>query len=511
MPESDELNAEARLEEYVGKVDHKLHLILAATFPNLQRSAGAKQMLESMWTKWPKTFTWLGELNVFKHALAGNGFFSNFTGPRLTVARVEAGELDELFSVIGPARPNGEHIGVTTLHSDIGCDSYAKAIPAHAGDGVNELKCECPEEEKLVAQRNHKWWKKALGKFYSGFFDHNDYPKANFRKVMHIHVLDSIIARYKRVMFVWAHLGLCMELTTLHPAVHAQILSGFYERHATNLWSDMSWDVLAKMNFMNYDGLPIKALWSASASEDLTDDSLFDMDGITAERERLDSIWKHWKPRIGNFITTLTGPSYKMAVLLNLIHKYPERFLTGTDFVASFGMHSDFPGYTPLSGAPLSPLTGCHKEDHMHSEQVADTSSLNMFFDDEAFSAIVLGANFFRVAGISTKFAAPPICRDDHVPEGTSTTPMPNELNMLIAAPQTGAAKAATAARAAAPSSWRLVSYVIACVAAIAALVAVVKAQFAGINRRWPVATTNRDASKDGPLLDAQYVQFAKN
>ena len=79
MPESDELNAEARLEEYVGKVDHKLHLILAATFPNLQRSAGAKQMLESMWTKWPKTFTWLGELNVFKHALAGNGFFSNFT------------------------------------------------------------------------------------------------------------------------------------------------------------------------------------------------------------------------------------------------------------------------------------------------------------------------------------------------------------------------------------------------------------------------------------------------
>ena len=141
---------------------------------------------------------------MFKHALAGNGFFSNFTGPRLTVARVEAGELDELFSVIGPARPNGEHIGVTTLHSDIGCDSYAKAIPAHAGDGVNELKCECPEEEKLVAQRNHKWWKKkALGKF-SGFFDHNDYPKANFRKVMHIHVLDSIIARYKRVMFVWA-------------------------------------------------------------------------------------------------------------------------------------------------------------------------------------------------------------------------------------------------------------------------------------------------------------------
>ena len=153
MPESDELKAEARLEEYVGKVDHKLHLILAATFPNLQRSAGAKQMLESMWTKWPKTFTWLGELNVFKHALAGNGFFSNFTGRAHGRTR-RSGELDELFSVIGPARPNGEHIGVTTLHSDIGCDSYAEAIPAHAGDGVNELKCECPEKEARGAAQS---------------------------------------------------------------------------------------------------------------------------------------------------------------------------------------------------------------------------------------------------------------------------------------------------------------------------------------------------------------------
>ena len=160
MTESDELNAEARLEHYYGKVDHKLHLTLSATFPNLQRSAGAKQMMQGLWNKWPQTFKWTGEINVFKHALAGNGFFSDFTGPRLTVARIEAGELDEFFSIIGPAQPNGEHIPAATLHSDIGCDTYAKSIPAHAGDGVHDLVCECSKEEKLTAQKDAWWWKK---------------------------------------------------------------------------------------------------------------------------------------------------------------------------------------------------------------------------------------------------------------------------------------------------------------------------------------------------------------
>ena len=172
-----------------------------------------------------------------------------------------------------------------------------------------------------------------LGDFYPGFFDEHNYPKPNFRKIMHIRVLDAILRRYKTVKFVWAHLGLAMELTTLHPAVHARILSVLYERHATNLWSDMSWDVLAKMNFMNYDGKPIEAGYAASTHEDLADDALFDMAAISAERERLDAVWKYWLPKVSPFMTTLSGPSYKMAVLLNLIHKYPERLITGTDFV----------------------------------------------------------------------------------------------------------------------------------------------------------------------------------
>ena len=108
--ENDEINAIARLEHYYGKVDHRLHLITSATFPSLQKSEGAKDQLLALWAKYPNTFKWLGEINVFKHALAGNAFFSDFTGPRLTVARVESGELDALFSVIGPKQPNGSQM-----------------------------------------------------------------------------------------------------------------------------------------------------------------------------------------------------------------------------------------------------------------------------------------------------------------------------------------------------------------------------------------------------------------
>ena len=325
MTESDELNAEARAKYYIGKVDKELHLRLAATFANLQSPKGEAQKLSSLRQKYPQTFTWLGELNVFKHALAGNGFFSDFTGPRLTVARVEAGELDELFSLLGPARADGEHIPTVTLHSDMGCDTYS--FPPGSGDGVHPLVCETPKEELVVAQQDHAWWQATLGPFYSGFFDAQHYPKPNFKKIMHIHVTDAIIGRYPDVKFVWAHLGLSMELSTLHPAVHAHILATFYERHTTHLWSDLSWDVLAKLNFMNYDGRPIEELWSAKASEDLSDDSLFDLKAVAAERERLDKVWQASKAVVektgspADTVGGIKGPSYKMAVLLSLLHR----------------------------------------------------------------------------------------------------------------------------------------------------------------------------------------------
>jgi len=43
-----------------------------------------------------------------------------------------------------------------------------------------------------------------------------------------------------------------------------------------------------------------------------------------------------------------------------------------------------------------------------------------MFYNDELFTQMVLGSNFFRVAGLETKFAPPPLCRHD--PDKPSAT-----------------------------------------------------------------------------------------
>ena len=80
------------------------------------------------------------------------------------------------------------------------------------------------------------------------------------------------------------------------------------------------------------------------------------------------------------------------------------RFITGTDFVASFGDKLNYPG---LLG---DEAVGCQKSKKIHAEQVMDTSSINMFFSDDAFHSIVLGKNYFKLLGISETFGPPPMC-----------------------------------------------------------------------------------------------------
>lgn len=197
-----------------------------------------------------------------------------------------------------------------------------------------------------------------------------------------------------------------------------------------------------------------------------------------------------------------------MAVLLDLMQRYPDKFLPGTDYVASFGVHDDFPGYTPIDGSPLStPQTlegagdrvipgtkgygddrgGCHKTEMTHSEQITDTSSLNMFFNDQLFTSMVLGTNFFRVAGLETKFQPPPLCRHDPVtPEPTSTvgwTPtratvieqVSNQaaavpvLNAIARAPTSSMPSSAESA-ANSPSSWNVIAIAVGVAAAMGLL-----------------------------------------
>ena len=89
-------------------------------------------------------FGWAGEINVFKHALAANGFFAN--GERVSEARVARGDLDGFFRRMEDMKVNiftlicGVYFNCdiffskwpTTLHCDLGCDNY-DSVPWEQG------------------------------------------------------------------------------------------------------------------------------------------------------------------------------------------------------------------------------------------------------------------------------------------------------------------------------------------------------------------------------------------
>jgi len=104
---------------------------------------------------------------------------------------------------------------------------------------------------------------------------------------------------------------------------------------------------------------------------------------------------------------SVTGPTHAMAIYLEMFHEHPDRFITGTDFVSSIGAGSEYPGLKDLDKA-----NGCVKDKANHARQVTDTSAINMFLEDEAFSLIVLGGNYFRILRLEETFAPPPVCGD---------------------------------------------------------------------------------------------------
>ena len=81
------------------------------------------------------------------------------------------------------------------------------------------------------------------------------------------------------------------------------------------------------------------------------------------------------------------------------------RFVTGTDFVSSLGTPESYPG---LKEKP----NGCMKDKANHARQQTDTSTFNMFLNDEAFQKIVLGGNYFRINRLTNAFNPPPVCGD---------------------------------------------------------------------------------------------------
>ena len=104
----------------------------------------------------------------------------------------------------------------------------------------------------------------------------------------------------------------------------------------------------------------------------------------------------------------LTGPTYAFVLFLDLIEKFPDRFLPGTDFVSSMGEPELYPGLKQFKYPP----SGCMKDEANHRRQVTDTSAINIFFKDDVFKKVVLGENYFKLTGLDQQFAAPEVCSE---------------------------------------------------------------------------------------------------
>jgi len=400
-PENDRLNALEFTQHYQGNatLEEKIHLTLSMTFPNLQQPQRIVSNFNNLENSFPEAFTWAGEINVFKHALASNGFFEQ---ERVTVSRIEKGEYDGLFGVLS------DKSWPTTLHCDLGCDNYDK-VPVNE-DPTNRISgCHVPAEEVRLAKIQHQWWKDTLGPFYYSFFDKTNNPRPTFSKVQHLKVWDAILTKYPDMIVVWAHLGgLSKELRDLHPHIHTHILRVMFQKYP-NLNIDLSWDVLAKQNLMNHKPDANIDDLSHENHVDFNEDTefLFNSSDVEALRKELHETWEIHEDLVQRS-GTITGPSYSMAVYLELFHEFSDRFVTGTDFVASFGQKDDYPG--TKNG------NGCVKDIPNHARQLTDTSSINMFLNDDVFKKIVLGENFFRIIGQADIFSAPPVCGDSMMP-----------------------------------------------------------------------------------------------
>ena len=124
-PINDIRNAQDFQKYYKDKdLSKQIHLLPSVTSPNLQQPENNSNVMEMLQKKFPGVFGWAGEINVYKHALAANGFLHN--GNRVNEAFLERGSLDPLFKELENLQ------WPTTLHCDLGCDQY-DSVPWEQG------------------------------------------------------------------------------------------------------------------------------------------------------------------------------------------------------------------------------------------------------------------------------------------------------------------------------------------------------------------------------------------
>ena len=139
--------------------------------------------------------------------------------------------------------------------------------------------------------------------------------------------IEEVLRLYPDNKIVWMHLGLSRELVVVDPELHVETLKTLLDRYP-KLMLDLSWRVIE--------------------DEVLSDPA--------------------------------SRPLY-----VALINAYSERFLPGTDFVASAGKNFD-----------------------VYREELEVTGRIHRHLNDEAFRNIALGQNYFRLLNLD--YEAPPVC-----------------------------------------------------------------------------------------------------
>lgn len=139
--------------------------------------------------------------------------------------------------------------------------------------------------------------------------------------------IEEVLRLYPNNKVVWMHLGLSRELTRVDPAEHIRIMRSLLERYP-NLLLDLSWRVV--------------------------DDSVF------------------------------TEPEMR-ARYVEFINSHSDRFLPGTDFVAS-----------------------ANKSFDVYREELEVTGRIHRELNDDAFRNIALGQNYFELLDLDLQ--APAIC-----------------------------------------------------------------------------------------------------
>ena len=142
-------------------------------------------------------------------------------------------------------------------------------------------------------------------------------------------LMEEALARYPGNIIVWPHMGLSKELSKISPKQHIGILKRLLDENP-NLYIDISWRVL--------------------------------YDNVFSKKKR--------------------RPYY-----IDFLNNYSNRFLPGTDFVAS-----------------------ADKSNDSYGQEVDLNSDILKDLDDTAFRNIALGQNYFNILAIP--FKAPDICKD---------------------------------------------------------------------------------------------------